>query len=111
MAWTTVEIPHREGRFELFHPRVHLGFWTGFQKLWPELSQLIQDYQNEHSGQKLRVFFTGHSLGGALATLAAFELKVLKQKKKTEINMFVFFLFSVGYDAKCFLLIVYIWMS
>ncbi len=43
---------------------VHLGFMKAFEKIWPELDKII-------SSIPLPLFYTGHSLGAALATLAA----------------------------------------
>jgi hypothetical protein len=43
---------------------VHAGFAAAFESVWPPLKQWI-------SGRPGRRLFTGHSLGGALATLAA----------------------------------------
>ena len=46
--------------------RVHFGFKEYLDKLWPTLHPLVQDL-----GRSRKVWFTGHSLGAALATLAA----------------------------------------
>ena len=43
---------------------VHQGFGTAFGKIWPEMLPAV-------AALRCPVFFTGHSLGGALATLAA----------------------------------------
>lgn len=43
---------------------VHVGFKTAYDLIRPRLSQLL-------AGRKGKVVFTGHSLGGALATLGA----------------------------------------
>jgi triacylglycerol lipase len=45
---------------------VHRGFKAAHDRLWPALAPLL-----EHLGGTRRVWFSGHSLGGALATLAA----------------------------------------
>lgn len=46
--------------------RVHFGFKEYLDKLWPALHPLVQEL-----GRSRKVWFTGHSLGAALATLAA----------------------------------------
>jgi triacylglycerol lipase len=46
--------------------RVHAGFKDALNRVWPQLGPLVSDL-----GRTMRVWFTGHSLGGALATLAA----------------------------------------
>jgi hypothetical protein len=53
-------VAHREGT------RVHAGFKRSLEGAWPGLSVRLQDLARSRS-----VWFTGHSLGGALAVLAA----------------------------------------
>ena len=48
------------------HGRVHRGFLAGLDGVWPAVCQLINATRAPN-----RIWFTGHSLGGALATLAA----------------------------------------
>lgn len=52
--------------------RVHRGFRTTFYELWITLGvrNFLKSLVVGHSGQKKSVWFTGHSLGSALATLA-----------------------------------------
>jgi triacylglycerol lipase len=45
---------------------VHFGFWAALESIWDNLAQAVVDHQDR--GQSL--WFTGHSLGAALATLA-----------------------------------------
>ncbi|MDB4673759.1 lipase family protein [Verrucomicrobiales bacterium] len=47
--------------------RVHAGFARALSRVWPHLKQRLDAL----AGDGATVFFTGHSLGGALATLAA----------------------------------------
>ncbi|GBC61761.1 hypothetical protein DENIS_2723 [Desulfonema ishimotonii] len=47
-----------------FGGMVHSGFRKEFYKVWPELDEILSDI-------RVPLFYTGHSLGGALATLAA----------------------------------------
>ena len=47
---------------------VHGGFAEAFEVIWPKLKDLL-----DHLAPKCRVWFTGHSLGAALATLAAYR--------------------------------------
>ena len=49
---------------------VHAGFEEALDKVWSNISSHLQDIQSQ-SGNQLKVWFTGHSLGAALATLAA----------------------------------------
>ncbi len=52
--------------------RVHEGFKKALDEIWEKggLFQYIKNISSKN-GRKLPVWFTGHSLGGALATLAA----------------------------------------
>jgi hypothetical protein len=49
-------------------PRVHQGFHRYLQTVWWHVNQLVGAYRKDHPTQDICV--TGHSLGGALATLA-----------------------------------------
>jgi triacylglycerol lipase len=51
--------------------KVHAGFYRALRVVWREVSQAIRDFQDK--GQSL--WFTGHSLGAALATLAVATLR------------------------------------
>jgi triacylglycerol lipase len=48
--------------------KVHRGFQKALDNLWPEIKRTLERIQSQ---QERPVWFTGHSLGGALATLAA----------------------------------------
>ncbi len=49
----------------------HRGFWNSVEDIWQGLFRLYQDKRNE---QPRPLFLTGHSLGGAMATVAASRL-------------------------------------
>jgi len=49
---------------------VHLGFYEALSSIWPEMEEMLTGLQ-EASERRLPVWFTGHSLGAAMATLAA----------------------------------------
>ena len=49
----------------------HEGFWNAIKAVWADLDQ---KYQEEFEKKKRPLFMTGHSLGGAMATIAAARL-------------------------------------
>lgn len=51
--------------------RIHQGFFEAYQKVALDIEQTLQS--NDHNEKPL--FITGHSLGGALATIAARNIK------------------------------------
>jgi predicted lipase len=51
--------------------QIHVGFWTVWATIRVEVLQLLKDARQKHPGYD--VIFTGHSLGGAVATLAAVD--------------------------------------
>lgn len=53
--------------------KAHNGFWEAWQAVADELSTNLNSAIKEHSGYK--VVFTGHSFGGAMATLGATALR------------------------------------
>lgn len=69
------------------YPEVHWGFYNQFQYLEPELDKALSEYNNNDSNER-EVIFSGHSLGGALATIAA--LKYAKKYPELEVNCVTF---------------------
>jgi hypothetical protein len=53
---------------------VHNGFNKGYQRIKGTLRSTLFSTLNEIAGADTRIYFTGHSLGGALTTLAALDL-------------------------------------
>ena len=49
-------------------PRVDLGFELALNSVWNQTSRMLSEYRAQHPAAA--IFFTGHSLGAALATLA-----------------------------------------
>ena len=49
----------------------HRGFWKAVEDVWQPINEKIQSLQSQN---KLPIFMTGHSLGGAMATIAAARL-------------------------------------
>ena len=56
---------------ETKRPLVHHGFLTQFRSIEQDITRIIHDYVVKT--EMPRIIFTGHSLGGALATLATVE--------------------------------------
>lgn len=55
-----------------YYPMRHMGFHRAWDHIRPEIRQWLQDVVS--AGEAKEVVFTGHSLGGALAQVAAFDL-------------------------------------
>jgi triacylglycerol lipase len=56
--------------------RVHAGFQKGLNAVWKDMDQVIREWRKS---QTRSLWFTGHSLGAALATLAVARLVELDQ--------------------------------
>ena len=70
---TEIELP---GDYFL---QVHKGFYSAYSTVGDRVQSLIEEHSE---GKTKRLIFTGHSLGGALATLAALKCRVLDQPHK-----------------------------
>jgi Lipase (class 3) len=57
-----------------FFPLRHLGFNRAWDHVRPDVQQWLNEVVGEGEGQVKEIVFTGHSLGGALAQVAAFDL-------------------------------------
>lgn len=62
LAWQT-EYPNVKTK-----PKIHSGFYGAMDGIWEDLKKELKDVD------KRNVWITGHSLGGALASLAAYRL-------------------------------------
>ncbi len=52
----------------------HRGFWNSVKDLWDGEDGIFADYQALRETKKRPLFLTGHSLGGAMASIAAARL-------------------------------------
>lgn len=73
---TTVELPYPESEPSVFPPpRVHKGFFEAFTRVWPPLLAALRTAAAaaaaDSAQRRVDLVFTGHSLGGALASLGA----------------------------------------
>lgn len=57
------------------HGSVHCGFLTAYATVKQQLLSALTDIINSTSPSALTLSFTGHSLGGALATVAAADIQ------------------------------------
>ena len=64
-AWSDIKADLKIRRVKCPTGFVHRGFRDALNEVWPDVASWLSSAKCEH------VFFTGHSLGGALATLAA----------------------------------------
>ncbi|MGE5625248.1 MAG: lipase family protein [Bacillota bacterium] len=68
---------------------VHKGFLDSFNNVWPGILRQIQAWKAAGKfSHGTSVYVTGHSKGGALARLAALDLKVDKILPVTEVDTF-----------------------
>jgi triacylglycerol lipase len=56
--------------------RVHAGFWQDWQMVWAQVETQLQESRQKSQ----RFWLTGHSLGGALAMVAAVQLQLMGHK-------------------------------
>jgi hypothetical protein len=63
---------------------VHSGFWGSLMELWPSAWAEVQK-QMSAGGQTLPLYITGHSKGGALASLAAAQCAEVEQVTPTAV--------------------------
>src|SRR6185436_8028300 len=71
---------------------IHQGFHRALDAVFPQLLAAIERLRD--NGQNL--WFTGHSLGGALALLAAWRVKVESQDKHWAQGIYTFGQPSIG---------------
>ena len=72
---------------------VHQGFQDYLSSVWTTVAQLVRDYRAGHPNQQICI--TGHSLGGALATLA------FHQFQDSHASLYTFGCPRVGNQAFC----------
>jgi Lipase (class 3) len=56
--------------------QVHEGFLQAYDSVHQQILSTVDEIVNDGSGERWWVMVTGHSLGGALATLCAYELAI-----------------------------------
>ncbi|OWZ11576.1 hypothetical protein PHMEG_00015383 [Phytophthora megakarya] len=66
-------------------PRVHRGFWIAYESIRDELKEVTRLILDENPG--ISVYITGHSMGGALAVIAAYDFAV---NFSIKVNMYNF---------------------
>lgn len=61
--------------------KIHTGFYRGTKSLWKPIKSILKEMlqECEEKGWKKDVYFTGHSKGGAMASIAAILMKADKE--------------------------------
>ncbi|KAI9298285.1 alpha/beta-hydrolase, partial [Neoconidiobolus thromboides FSU 785] len=70
--------------------RVHLPLYESSKKITKEAEPILTGLLKQEKYKGYRLVVLGHSLGGALAPLAAMDLKDILKLKKSEIELHVF---------------------
>lgn len=83
--------------------KVHEGFWDALSSFWTPVLAEVKN-QMSANGQNLPLYVTGHSKGGALASLAAMRFHALENIEPTAVYTYASPLtgdvnFAVGYNA------------
>jgi predicted lipase len=62
-----------------YYVQVHRGFYEAYTSVGDQVQELIEQHSN---GKAKKLIFVGHSLGGALAQLAALKCKIMDRPHK-----------------------------
>ncbi len=70
--------------------KIHLGFYSVFENSWESLYGILKGYANDRGLEirDLKINLTGHSMGGAVANIAALCLSVTEDAKDLHIATF-----------------------
>lgn len=69
---------------------VHSGFYSLFKRSWPSIHKVLQGYANDQglAIKDLKINVTGHSMGGALASIAALCLNKTESAEDVHVATF-----------------------
>ncbi|WP_250295595.1 TomO hydrophobic C-terminal domain-containing protein [Wolbachia endosymbiont of Oedothorax gibbosus] len=70
--------------------KIHLGFYSVFENSWESLYGILKGYANDQGLEirDLKINLTGHSMGGAVANIAALCLSVTENVKNLHVATF-----------------------
>lgn len=76
--------PSNQSMDEQRDPWVHSGFLRGYLSVASEVKEIVRQIVGEESN-RWEILFTGHSLGGALTTLCAYDIAKMEECKEEKL--------------------------
>ncbi|KAI8110030.1 hypothetical protein M9435_001710 [Picochlorum sp. BPE23] len=76
--------PSNQSMDEQSDPWVHSGFLRGYLSVASEVKEIVQQIVGQERN-RWEILFTGHSLGGALTTLCAYDIAKMEESKENKL--------------------------
>ena len=89
LNWLTNIVYYRVQYEDIVGTQVHSGFYTAYSSVSYAVKSAVNDLISQYGGA-IPILITGHSLGGALATFAALDIKRSFKSLSNPIKMYTF---------------------